>query len=149
VVSYPQDSPPKPCIRLSSPPYVLHTPLISFFSILSPEQYWVIRSLSHSLRSFFNSPVTSSLLGPNILHDALFSTTPYSPRRPILHDALFSTTTYSPRRPILKRLQSTFLTQCERPNFTPIQNKATGKIIVVSYIGCLKFRFNVDKRTSV
>ena len=34
-------SPPKPCTRLSSPPYALHAPSISFFSILSPEQYWV------------------------------------------------------------------------------------------------------------
>ena len=31
----------KPCIRLSSPPYALHAPPISFFSNLSPEQYWV------------------------------------------------------------------------------------------------------------
>ena len=46
VVSFPQDSPPKPCICLSSPPYVLHSPLVSFFSILSPEQYWV-RNTSH------------------------------------------------------------------------------------------------------
>jgi hypothetical protein len=34
-----QVSPPKPCIRLSSPPYALHAPPISFFSILSPDQY--------------------------------------------------------------------------------------------------------------
>ena len=34
-------SPPKRCVRLSSPPYELHAPPISFFSILSPEQYWV------------------------------------------------------------------------------------------------------------
>ena len=39
---YPSGFPPKHCIRISSPPYVLHTPLISLFSILSPEQYWVI-----------------------------------------------------------------------------------------------------------
>jgi hypothetical protein len=39
--SFPQVSPPKPCIRLSSPPYALHAPPISFFSILSPEQNWV------------------------------------------------------------------------------------------------------------
>jgi hypothetical protein len=31
VVSVPQVSPPKPCIRLSSPPYALHAPPISFF----------------------------------------------------------------------------------------------------------------------
>ena len=33
VVSFPQFSPPKPCIRLSPPAYVLHAPPISFFSI--------------------------------------------------------------------------------------------------------------------
>ena len=46
VVSFLQVSPPKPCIRLSSSPYALHAPPISFFSILSPEQYWV-RSTDH------------------------------------------------------------------------------------------------------
>jgi len=40
-VSFPQVSPPKPCIRLSSHSYALHAPPISLFSILSPEQYWV------------------------------------------------------------------------------------------------------------
>ena len=39
--SFPQVSPPKPCIRLSTPPYALHALPISLFSILSPEQYWV------------------------------------------------------------------------------------------------------------
>ena len=32
---------PKPCIRLSSPPLALSAPPISFFSILSLEQYWM------------------------------------------------------------------------------------------------------------
>ena len=42
--------------------YVLHAPPISFFSILSPEQYWVrSTSLSSSLCSFLHSTVTSSL----------------------------------------------------------------------------------------
>ena len=40
VVSFPQVSSPETCIRLSFPPYVLHTPPISFFSIRSPEQQW-------------------------------------------------------------------------------------------------------------
>ena len=44
VVSFLQVSPPKPCIRLSSP-YVLHAPPISF-SILSPEQY-LLSSTDH------------------------------------------------------------------------------------------------------
>jgi len=34
VVSFPQVSPSNPCICLSSPPYALHAPPISFFSIL-------------------------------------------------------------------------------------------------------------------
>ena len=38
VVSFPQFSPPKPCTNLSSPSYMLYAPLISFFSIWSPEQ---------------------------------------------------------------------------------------------------------------
>ena len=47
VVYFPQVSPPKPCIRLFSPPYEPHEPPISFFSILSPGQYWV-RNRDHS-----------------------------------------------------------------------------------------------------
>ena len=36
----PQVSPPKPCMHLCPPPYVLHAPPISFCSIWSPEQYF-------------------------------------------------------------------------------------------------------------
>jgi hypothetical protein len=39
--SFPQVSPPKLCTRLSSPPYVLHAPPISLYSILPSEQLWV------------------------------------------------------------------------------------------------------------
>jgi hypothetical protein len=52
------------------------------------------RSLSSSLCNFLHSPVTSSLLGPN-----------------------------TPQHPILKHLQPTFLPQCQRLSFTPIQNR--------------------------
>ena len=38
VVSFPQVSTPQPCVRPSSPPYVLHAPPISFFMILPAEQ---------------------------------------------------------------------------------------------------------------
>ena len=41
----PQVSPPKPCIHLSSPPYVLHTPPISFF-LISPERC-LVRDYDH------------------------------------------------------------------------------------------------------
>ena len=77
-VSFPRVSPPTPCICLSSVSYALHTPPISFFSILSTKQYWVRsthRSLSSSLCSFLHSLVISSLLGPNILLSTLFSET--------------------------------------------------------------------------
>jgi len=40
VVSFPQVFPPIPCIHLSSSPYALHAPPISF-SVLSPQQCWV------------------------------------------------------------------------------------------------------------
>jgi hypothetical protein len=43
VVSFSQVSSPKPCIHLTSSPYALHAPPISFFSICSPEQYWDTR----------------------------------------------------------------------------------------------------------
>ena len=43
---FPQVSPPKPCIRLSSHPYALHAPPTSLFLILSPEDYWV-RSIDY------------------------------------------------------------------------------------------------------
>ena len=77
MVSFPQVSSRKPCIRLSSPPYTLHAPSISFFLILSPEQYWV-SSTDHSAPHYVVSStplVTSSLLGPNILLSTLFSNT--------------------------------------------------------------------------
>ena len=45
--SFPQVSPPKPSICLSSPPYALHALPISFLSSFSPEQYWV-SSTDHS-----------------------------------------------------------------------------------------------------
>ena len=39
VVSFPQVSPPKPCIYISPPPSALHTPPISFFSIWSDTMF--------------------------------------------------------------------------------------------------------------
>ena len=91
--SFPQVSPPKPCIRLSTPSYVLHAPPIPFLSIWSPEHYLV-----------------STDLAP---HYVIFSIHCYLvPLRP----------RYSPKQPTLTHPQPTFLPQCERPSFTPIQN---------------------------
>ena len=65
VDSFPQISPPKPCMHLCSPTYVLHAPPISFFSIWSPEQYCV-RSTDrdaprHAFFSSFPLPRPSSV----------------------------------------------------------------------------------------
>ena len=46
VVSFPPVSPPRPYTPPSPHPYAPHAQLISFFSILSPAQYWV-RSTNH------------------------------------------------------------------------------------------------------
>ena len=57
-------------IRATCPAYLI---LLDFITrTISGEQY---RSLSSSLCSFLHSPVTSSLLGPNILLNTLFSCT--------------------------------------------------------------------------
>ena len=41
MVSFPPVSPPRPCTLPSPHPYAPHAQPISFFSILSPAQYWV------------------------------------------------------------------------------------------------------------
>ena len=94
-VSFHLVSPPTP-VYASPLPHTCYMPshlilLDLITQTILCEQY---RSLSSSLRSFLHSPVTSSLLGPNILLNTLFSNTPHP----------------------------TFLPQCERPSFTPIQS---------------------------
>ena len=61
VVSFPQVSPPTPCIRLSYPPYALHTPPISFFSILY-NTGWAVQII-HLLTMQF-SPLPCYLVPP-------------------------------------------------------------------------------------
>ena len=69
VVSFPQVSPPKPYMHLSSP--TGHLILLSLITwIMFGEEY---RSLSSSLYGILHFPITSSLLGPNILLCTLFS----------------------------------------------------------------------------
>jgi hypothetical protein len=60
------------------------------------------KSVSSLLCSFLHYPVTSSLLDPNLLFSALF----------------------------FEISQPTFLPQCERPSFTPVQNNSKNYISV-------------------
>jgi hypothetical protein len=50
-------------------------PLHSFLFDHPNNIWWVYRSLSSTLRNFPHSPVTSSLLGPNVLLSTLFPNT--------------------------------------------------------------------------
>jgi hypothetical protein len=74
-VSFPQVSPPKPCTSLSPPPSALHVPPISFFSILSPKQYWV--STYHKAPHYVicSTPLSPRPCKAQILLNTLFSNT--------------------------------------------------------------------------
>ena len=63
VVSFPQVSPPKPCIRLSSPPYALHVPPISSLSTLSPAQYQGVHVVVQ-ITLILNLPTTTIVAQP-------------------------------------------------------------------------------------
>ena len=73
MVSFPQACPPKPCMQFSPIRATCLAYLILLYfitrTILSEQYRW----LSSSLCSFLHSPVTSSLLAPNILLNTLFS----------------------------------------------------------------------------
>jgi hypothetical protein len=77
VFSFLQVSPQRPYIPRSSSSYLLHALTVSFFcDFLTRTKFSEqCRSLSSTLYSFHHSPVTSSLLGSNILLNTLFSST--------------------------------------------------------------------------
>ena len=71
---FPSGFPTKPLYTPSPHPYTPHAQPISIFSILSPSQYWVriTDHLAPRYAIFSIPPVTSSLLGPNILLNTLY-----------------------------------------------------------------------------
>ena len=77
-------------IHPSPHPYAPHAQPISFFSILSPAQYWVsTNNLAPRYAISSIPPVTSSLLGPNILLNAMFcSQTPSASFPPAVLDTI-------------------------------------------------------------
>jgi len=72
---FPSGFPIKSLHTPSQHPYAPHAQPISFFSILSPAQYWVrsTDNLASFLCSLLYSPVTSPYLGTNILLNTIFS----------------------------------------------------------------------------
>ena len=94
MVSFPQVPPPKPCIRLSSPPISATCPTHLIILDFITQTISGEISLSSSLCSFLHSPC---------------HLVPLSPK-------------YSPQHPILKHPKPTFFPQCERPSSIPIHN---------------------------
>ena len=74
-----QVSPPKPCIRPSSPLYALHVPPISFFSILTPEQVRSTADYRTDIIKCGNSAMPTCRLVSGFLHTFLKSITFYWP----------------------------------------------------------------------
>ena len=74
VVSFPQVSPPKPCIHLSSPPYVLHAPSISFLrNIITLQNQRALQHTPCSVTNVSNPPA-------NTLHAVLPTSLTPQPR---------------------------------------------------------------------
>ena len=109
----------KPSVQLSSPPYVLHAQPINFFWILSLDKYLVERT-DHEAPHYV---VFSTLLSPRPPRSKCY-----------------------PRHLSLERLHPVFLTQCERPSFTPIHNNRQNYSL---HIVSLFFNQNITQKTTV
>jgi hypothetical protein len=103
LVSFPQVSPQKPCTRLS-PPHPSYMPQPSYSSrFYHPhDSGWGVQIMMLLIMKFSPLPCYLVHLRPK----------------------------YSPQHPIFKHPQSTLLSQCQRPCFTPIQNNRQSYISV-------------------
>jgi hypothetical protein len=89
VVSFPQVSPPKPCVHTSVTRacYMPHPSHSSWFYHLN-DVWWGYRSLNSSLHSLLHSPVTLSVVG-----SAPYSQTPSAYVPPLVGATKFHTNT--------------------------------------------------------
>ena len=103
---------PSKTLYTSSPhPYAPHAQPISFFSILSPAQYWE-RSTNHLAPRYAISSIPRYLVPPR--------------------------SKYSPQHHVLKHPQLPSLPQCQRPSFTPIQNSRQNYSSIYLIYICIK-----------
>ena len=73
VISFPQVSPPKPCIRLFCPPYVLHAPAMSWFE----DYVGITRGFVLYFRASLRRNVAIRMISSCLLHNT--TTSAYSP----------------------------------------------------------------------
>jgi len=104
----PSGFPTKTLYTPSTHPYAPHVQPISFFSILSPAQYWVSNT-NHLAPRYAVSSIPPLPLPPS--------------------------SKYSPQHHVLKHPQLPFLPQYQRPSFTPIQNNRKNYSSI--YVGIL------------
>jgi len=76
-VPFPSSFPTKTSVYTSLISHTYHMPLPTHFSWSDHQNYtwWGVKIISFSLCSFLQSPVTSTLLGPNTFFSILFSKT--------------------------------------------------------------------------
>ena len=77
MVSFPPVSPPRPYTPTSPHPYAPHAQPISFFSILSPAQYWV-RSTNHLAPRYAISSI-SPVINTNVLCIYIYNVMLFAP----------------------------------------------------------------------
>ena len=105
VISIPPVSPPRPYIPPSPHPYASHAQPISFFSILSPAQYWV-RSTNHLAPRYAISTIPPLPFPSSV---QIFSSTPCSQTPSASFPPAMSTTKLHTHKNNRQNYSSTYL----------------------------------------